>query len=66
MLFRSTDSKLIAMKKKEMINLCARWIADSMRTFSIVNDRGFRVIVGKCIDSGKFCDGSHHQTVISL
>lgn len=62
----SFDSKLVAMKKKEMTNLCARWIADSMRPFSIVNDRGFKVIVEKCIDIGKLCDACHHRTLISF
>lgn len=51
--------KLLTQKKKEMTNLCARWVADSMRPFSIVDDRGLREIVDKSIEIGKIHLGSY-------
>jgi hypothetical protein len=49
----ATASKLLTQKKKEMTNLCARWVADSMRPFSIVRDRGLKEIIEKAVEIGK-------------
>jgi Hermes transposase DNA-binding domain len=61
----SIDFKLVATKKKEMTSLCARWIADSMRPFSIVNDHGFKLIVDKCIDIGRI-NYVYHRLAVSF
>ncbi|CAF1402498.1 unnamed protein product [Adineta ricciae] len=45
--------KLLAQRKKEMTNLCARWVADSMRPFSIVGDYGLKEIIDKSVEIGR-------------
>lgn len=50
------NQKVLKVKKKEMTNMLARWIADSMRTFFIVNDDSFTAIIEKCMEIGKKYD----------
>ncbi len=51
---RSTNtSKIISRRKEEIKQLCARWVAGSMRSFRIVNDRGLKDLIQACLDIGK-------------
>jgi len=47
------SSKTYKKRKEEMKQLCAKWIASSMRPFQIVSDPGFKQIVQTCITIGK-------------
>jgi hypothetical protein len=48
-----SSSKSLSKKKDELKQLCAKWIAGSMRPFQIVSDPGFAQIVQACLDIGK-------------
>jgi hypothetical protein len=52
---RSTvASKLISKRKEEVKQLCAKWIAGSMRPFQIVTDQGLKDLIQVCLDIGNF------------
>ncbi len=51
---RSTvASRQISKQKEEIKQLCAKWVAVSMRPFQIVSDRGFKNLIQVCLDIGK-------------
>ncbi|CAF1070146.1 unnamed protein product [Didymodactylos carnosus] len=51
---RSTNSnKLISKRKEEIKQLCAKWVAGSMRSFQIVTDRGLKDSIQACLDIGR-------------
>jgi hypothetical protein len=50
----TTASKLISKRKEEIKKLCAKWVAGSMRSFKIVNDRGLKDLIQACLDIGNF------------
>ncbi|CAF3622568.1 unnamed protein product [Rotaria socialis] len=42
-------TKAIARKKEAMKKVCAVWIAHSMRSFKVVQDPGFKAVIGECL-----------------
>ncbi|CAF1331276.1 unnamed protein product [Rotaria sordida] len=55
-------TKAVAKRKEEMKKVCARWIAHSMRSFTIVQDPGFKAVVDECLKIGREFRG---DTVLS-
>ncbi|CAF1364029.1 unnamed protein product [Didymodactylos carnosus] len=51
--YASSARKQVSTKKEKMKYLCTRWVADSMRPFQIVSDRGFKELVQECINIGR-------------
>ncbi|CAF4481727.1 unnamed protein product, partial [Rotaria sp. Silwood2] len=46
-------TKAIAKRKEEMKKVCAWWIANSMRSFQIVQDPGFKAVIDECLKIGR-------------
>ena len=46
-------TKAIIKRKEQMKKICARWIAQSMRSFQIVEDSGFLAVIDECLKIGK-------------
>ena len=47
-------SKQISKRREEVKQLCAKWIAGSVRPFQIVADNGLKNLIQACLDIGKF------------
>ncbi|CAF4456427.1 unnamed protein product [Rotaria sp. Silwood2] len=48
-----TITKAIAKRKERIREVCARWIAHSMRSFQIVTDPGFKAVIDECLKIGQ-------------
>jgi hypothetical protein len=49
--------KQIKSKKEKIKEICAQWVASSMRPFQIVSDPGFRILVQELLNTGTLLIG---------